>query len=1410
MSSRRTLTGQSLVEVIVALAIFSLVASALATMAIGGNNALLQGGDQSEAAALAEEGIEAIRAIRDAAWNVSPDAQVSAGGGSWAYAGGGPEVIGKYTRTIAFTDVCRDGSDDITPCPGTYVDAHTRRASVTVSWTTVTGAMNTVERVAYLTNWDSRDWTQTNWAGGGGQSVWSDTTRGDTVDPSVETGVNGQLSLAQGSGSWEPSAGQSMGDTSDTDFGLGTVSSTAVSGTGVGASLTLGQSLSWAPHADSQSVTTENLFDTAAISTSDAWAVGASGKIVRYTGANWSEYTDVGATQLNGVAFASATNGWSVGNGGARYAFNGTTWASDAGTSVTHTTDADFAGTYSNTQVSGSGTAASVVLTSTTSWSSVVSPTAQTVYATSFVSASDGWAAAGSGIILRWNGTVWSEFVDTGTTTWRAINMVSASDGWIVGTGGAIRRWDGVSWNSVTSPTTQNLLALDMVTGSDGWAAGASGTILRWNGATWSEFVDTGNQSWNGLAMVTSSDGWLVGSAGEIRRWNGASWSLFLDTGNETRNAIAMVNASDGWFVGNSGEIRRWNGVSWSSVLSPVSENLLSLSILSSDNVWAGGRSGKILYWDGLSWAETIDTGNMDWETITVVSSNDGWVAGQGGAVYRYEDAYSGSGTFTSTVFDSGLPEMNWQTLSWGETIPSGADVTVATRTGPTPTPDGSWTAFSAELTNPAGSTVLSAAGRYLQYRATLTRGVNASETPALNTLTIAYGAVPTTENLHAVTMVSGTDAWAVGANGIILRWNGMLWTLHTDVGTSNLYGVAFVSANDGWAVGDGGKVYRFNGTIWSEFIDTGNDTWNDISMISASDGWMGENKGQLWRWNGTSWALHTDTGGEDWYAITAVNVSDVWAASSTGEIYHFDGSSWTLSLDVGTQSWHALSFVSASEGWLVGDGGTIYRYAQFYTSTGTFTSRVFDGTLVGTVWNTAYWTETLPAGADVTIATRSGPTPTPDGSWSAFSTELTNATASLILSPANRYLQYRATLTRGSSPTQTPSLDDITLVYNSPTIESLEGVSIVSVTDAWAVGRTGDIVRWNGSAWSAAASPTVEDLFDISLLNATDGWAVGASGKILRWNGSTWSEFVDVGAEQLNAVSMRSSSDGWAVGESGGIYQWDGVAWGSVASPVGSRLRDVLAVSASDAWAFGTSGKILRWDGVSWSEFVDTGNDDWYDGFAVSASDAWLVGNSGAIWHWDGVSWTLSVDTGSETWSGVWLQSANDGWVVGSGGAIRKWDGASWISATSPTTQTLNAIMLRTAADGFAVGASGAIIRLTGGAYAASGTAVSSAFSMGDASPLGVVEWDETIPACSPACTVRFQLSTAPDSGGSPGVFGAWVGPDGTAGTYFTTATGTLIPAVLNGNQWVRYKVFLDGDTVSTPVLQEVRVNYK
>jgi hypothetical protein len=75
-----------------------------------------------------------------------------------------------------------------------------------------------------------------------------------------------------------------------------------------------------------------------------------------------------------------------------------------------------------------------------------------------------------------------------------------------------------------------------------------------------------------------------------------------------------------------------------------------------------------------------------------------------------------------------------------------------------------------------------------------------------------------------------------------------------------------------------------------------------------------------------------------------------------------------------------------------------------------------------------------------------------------------------------------------------------------SGTTNNLYGVWGADAYNVFAVGATGTILRWNGTAWAPLTSGTTLRLYAVSGSAANNVFAVGEIGTALRWNGSTWS----------------------------------------------------------------------------------------------------------------------------------------------------------------------------------------------------------------------------------------------------------------------------------------------------------------
>lgn len=107
------------------------------------------------------------------------------------------------------------------------------------------------------------------------------------------------------------------------------------------------------------------------------------------------------------------------------------------------------------------------------------------------------------------------------------------------------------------------------------------------------------------------------------------------------------------------------------------------------------------------------------------------------GRVFELSDSETvEEGEFVSAVHDGGLPSL-WGRLSWEAEVPSGAVVTLQTRSGNTASPDATWSEWSSPATDPDRARVASEEARFLQVKATLRGSEQAS--PRLASIDAAY-----------------------------------------------------------------------------------------------------------------------------------------------------------------------------------------------------------------------------------------------------------------------------------------------------------------------------------------------------------------------------------------------------------------------------------------------------------------------------------------------------------------------------------------------------------------------------------------------------------------------------------------------------------------------------------------------
>jgi Tfp pilus assembly protein PilV len=142
MRKFRALAGQSLVEVLAAIAITSVVVVALLGLGSVAVRSATASRNRASATSYAQEGIEAVRSIRDRSFSALPSAggslyRLSKINGSWFFTSGTETIENLFSRDVRIVSTGTSGKVQVV---------------VNVTWTDNTGS-HTVSLDTYLTNW---------------------------------------------------------------------------------------------------------------------------------------------------------------------------------------------------------------------------------------------------------------------------------------------------------------------------------------------------------------------------------------------------------------------------------------------------------------------------------------------------------------------------------------------------------------------------------------------------------------------------------------------------------------------------------------------------------------------------------------------------------------------------------------------------------------------------------------------------------------------------------------------------------------------------------------------------------------------------------------------------------------------------------------------------------------------------------------------------------------------------------------------------------------------------------------------------------------------------------------------------------------------------------------------------------
>jgi len=165
-----------------------------------------------------------------------------------------------------------------------------------------------------------------------------------------------------------------------------------------------------------------------------------------------------------------------------------------------------------------------------------------------------------------------------------------------------------------------------------------------------------------------------------------------------------------------------------------------------------------------------LDNGQI----LSLLAKPDGEIllgTGDPGTVVRLASGFVGQGELVSEVYDTKFLS-RFGALTWRADLPAGTSVAVQARSGNVGEPDETWSAWSAEQTDPAAARAESPPGRFVQYRVKLSTR-DPQRTPELSSVSLSFrsGNLPPEINRLEIPDVSTADG-TTRQTRLTVRWD--------------------------------------------------------------------------------------------------------------------------------------------------------------------------------------------------------------------------------------------------------------------------------------------------------------------------------------------------------------------------------------------------------------------------------------------------------------------------------------------------------------------------------------------------------------------------------------------------------------------------------------------------------------
>ena len=509
----------------------------------------------------------------------------------------------------------------------------------------------------------------------------------------------------------------------------------------------------------------------------------------------------------------------------------------------------------------------------------------------------------------------------------RGLQAIGPESVWAVGSHAV--HYDGQSWKAVDRRDhPAGLTGVSLLEDGMGWMVGNEEELIPIQGGTAGPSVHVPGYRFRDIATVSESEAWAVALTTSSRQavilhfLDGRWTEAWTGDGSTHLSSIWMASATEGWAVGSTAV--HFDGQGWTEwTLPPMEVSLNTVRGSGPGDVWAaGGRAlgsqRVLLHFDGAGWKVVLNEDGPGIRALAI-RATEGIAVSAAGDVFALREGKAQLLTvnlpsswrpqfiedFTSATYVPGAPYALVSTASGVIYRLQGQDISLVRDVG-------TFTGVAM-----ANDHLGWAVGR----RAVSFDGLDWSE-------------LPDASELHRAVDVAATssgEAWAAGADGLLLRYRGGAWERVLVPTAADFKRVVTMQDGAVWVFGDApvGAAETPQAVIIGP---DGGGGWREVWRGPGKAGDVAATAGRalvttsagVWHLEGTAWSKVRDKGA---VSVGIGPAGELWAGDN-GMIQQLAPTGWTTVATMPANSESVNAFYTGDQAvWAVGDFGIVAAY---------------------------------------------------------------------------------------------------------------------------------------------------------------------------------------------------------------------------------------------------------------------------------------------------------------------------------------------------------------------------------------------------------------------------------------------------------------------------------------------------